>query len=87
MGKLCRANIDKAGGIILGGSSTVFVDGFPVALQGNSIQQHGDNPHADAKVINGNPNVVVDGIPVCMEGMSKGTCGHMATSTSSVSIG
>lgn len=87
MGSICRANIDKAGGLILGGSSTVFIDGYPVALEGNSIQGHGDNPHANAKIINGNPNVVVDGIAVCVSGTSKGTCDHIATSDSSVSVG
>ena len=90
MPRICRANIDKAGGIILGGSSTVFVDGYPVALEGNSIQIHepkDQRQHQIAKVINGNPKVIVDGIPVCMEGYSKGTCGHIATSGSSVDIG
>ena len=87
MASICRANIDKAGGLILGGSSTVFIDGYPVALEGNSIQSHGDNPHGNARIINGNSNIVVDGIAVCVSGSSKGTCGHIATSDSSVNIG
>ena len=84
MGNACRANIDKAGGIILGGSTTVSIDGFPVALQGNKILSHGDNPHKDAVVVNGSSQFVVEGIPVCVSGMSKGTCGHPATSSSTV---
>jgi uncharacterized Zn-binding protein involved in type VI secretion len=84
MGKVCRANIDKAGGIILGGSSTVFIDGFPVALQGNRISDHGDNEHNSPVVINGTSRFIVDGTPVIIEGYSKGTCGHLATSGSTV---
>lgn len=84
MGRVCRANIDRAGGIILGGSSSVLIDGFPVALQGNRISDHGDNEHNSPVVINGSSRFVVDGIPVVVEGFSKGTCGHLASSGSSV---
>jgi uncharacterized Zn-binding protein involved in type VI secretion len=86
MPRVCRAGIDKAGGLILGGSSTVFIDGFPVALQGNRISAHGDSPHNNAIIINGSSNFIIDGIPVCVEGLSKGTCGHIASSTSSVIV-
>lgn len=84
MGRVCRANIDKAGGLILGGSSNVFIDGFPVALEGNRIVSHDDDPHKNAILINGTSKFVVNGIPVCIEGISKGTCGHIASSNSSV---
>ena len=90
MARICRANIDKAGGVILGGSSTVFLDGYPVALEGNAIQKHephNQKKHQNAIVINGNPKIIVEGIPVCVEGYSKGTCGHIATSESSVNVG
>jgi len=87
MARICRANADKAGGLILGGSSTVFVDGYPVALLGDSIERHERSPHDTAKIINGSPKVFADNIPVCVEGYSRGTCGHIATSSSSVDIG
>lgn len=82
--KVCRANIDKAGGIILGGSSTVFIDGYPVALEGNRVADHGDNEHNSPIVINGTSRFIVDGLPVIVEGLSKATCGHIASSNSSV---
>lgn len=84
MGRVCRANIDKAGGLIVGGSSNVFIDGFPVALEGNRIVSHDNNPHNNAIMINGLSKFVVNGIPVCIEGVSRGTCGHIAFSGSSV---
>jgi len=88
MGRVCRANIDKAGGLIVGGSATVFIDGFPVSLQGDRIIPHDpkplEPPHSNAIMINGSSRFIVDGIPVCVEAMSKGTCGHLATSSSSV---
>jgi uncharacterized Zn-binding protein involved in type VI secretion len=82
--RVCRANIDRAGGIILGGSSTVFIDGYPVALEGNRVADHGNNEHDSAIVIGGASRFVVDGIPVILEGTSRATCGHIALSTSSV---
>lgn len=88
MGRVCRANIDKAGGLILEGSRTVLIDGFPVALEGNPIEDHGIGSHDDAVTINGSPKLIIDGIPVVVEGLSKGSCGHPAISTSSsVSVG
>lgn len=87
MANVCRANKDKAGGTILVGSSTVTIDGFPVALEGDVIQKHGNNEHEDAKVVGGTSKFIVDGKRVCISGISKGTCGHVAVSDSSVSIG
>lgn len=84
MGRVCRANIDKAGGLILGGSSTVLIDGYPVALEGNRVSNHDNSPHDSAIIINGSSKFIVDGIPVCIESISKATCGHLATSFSSV---
>jgi len=52
MGRVCRANIDTAGGIILEGSRTVLIDGFPVALEGNRIEDHGTGEHDNAIAVN-----------------------------------
>lgn len=83
MGRVCRAYIDTAGGIILEGSTTVLIDGFPVALEGNRIEDHGTGEHDNAITVNGSPRLIINGIPVIVEGMSKGSCGHPAVSTSS----
>jgi hypothetical protein len=81
MGRVCRANIDKAGGIILEGSKTVLIDGFPVALEGNRVQAHGT--HRDPVMVNGSQKFIIEGIPVIVEGTSKGSCGDPAISASS----
>lgn len=83
MGRVCRANIDTAGGIILEGSRTVLIDGFPVAIEGNRIEDHGTGEHDNAIAVNGTPRLIIDGIPVIVEGISKGSCGHPAVSSSS----
>ena len=83
MGKVCRANIDTAGGLILEGDRTVLIDGFPIALEGNRIQDHGNGKHDNASTINGTPRFIVNGIPVIIEGRSRGTCDHPAVSSSS----
>lgn len=83
MGRVCRANIDTAGGLILEGSKTVFIDGFPVALEGNRIEDHGTGSHDNAITVNGSSRFIVDGIPVIIEGVSRGSCDHPAVSSSS----
>jgi len=87
MPNICRANIDTAGGTILQGSSTVFLDGFPIALEGDPVQSHGIGEHNSAKMINGLATVIVDGKPICIEGVSKASCGHTAISSSSGTAG
>jgi len=81
-----RAFIDTAGGKILVGNSSFFVDGFPVALEGNPVEDHGDSPHDDAVMVQGNPNFVVGGIPVCTTA-SKASCGDPATGSATFFIG
>jgi len=88
---VCRANLDIAGGtggkgIILEGNPYFFVDGFPVAVEGNPVQDHGDSPHNNAVMIQGNPNFVIGGIPVCTIA-SQASCGHQPTGSSTFFIG
>lgn len=83
MPRVCRANIDKAGGLLLDGSKTVFIDGFPVALEGNRIQDHGTGKHDNAVAVKGTPKFIVEGIPVILEAYSEGSCGDPAVSVSS----
>lgn len=86
MAGVCRANIDKAGGIILVGIPSVLVDGMPIVVEGNPVQSHGNNPHDRSVMVKGNFSVTVNGIPVCTE-LSSSSCGHKATGSSKVSIG
>jgi uncharacterized Zn-binding protein involved in type VI secretion len=86
MAGVCRAFLDTAGGKILVGNQSFFVDGLPVALQGNPVESHGDSPHNDAVMVQGNPNFVIGGIPVCTIA-SKASCGDPATGSSNFFIG
>jgi uncharacterized Zn-binding protein involved in type VI secretion len=83
---VCRAFLDTAGGLILVGDSRVIVDGQPVAVEGNPVENHGRNEHSNATMINGNSRVVVGGIPVCTES-SQASCGDTPTGSSRVVIG
>lgn len=83
---ICRAFADKAGGTILVGNSSFFVEGFPVSLQGNPVEDHGDSPHDDAVMVQGNPNFVVGGIPVCTIA-SRASCGDVPTGSSTFFVG
>lgn len=56
-----RVGVDTAGGLVLGiGGPRVLVNGAVISLQGDSIQPHGDGPHAAPKTANPSPNVFVD---------------------------
>lgn len=81
-----RAYLDTAGGTILVGNPNFYLDGFPVAVEGNPVQSHGDSPHNNAVMVAGSPNFVVNGIPVCTA-TSQASCGHFATSSSSFGVG
>lgn len=83
---VCRANIDTAGGTILVGNPSFFVDGYPVSVQGNPVKDHGNNEHDEAVMIQGNPNFVVGGIPVCTTA-SQASCGHKPTGSSTFFVG
>ena len=83
---VCRANLDTAEGMILEGNPYFFVDGFPVAVEGNPVEDHGLNNHDNAIMIQGNPNFVVGGIPVCTVA-SQASCGHPPTSSSTFFVG
>lgn len=86
MAGVCRANLDKAGGTILIGVPSVLVDGMPIVVEGNPVRSHGDNPHNKAIMVNGNSSVTVGGIPVCTE-ISKASCGHRPSGSSTVFVG
>lgn len=83
---VCRANIDTAGGLILIGNPSFFVDGFPVSVEGNPVEDHGEGEHDNAVMVQGMSSFVVGGIPVCTMG-SRASCGHTPTGSSSFFVG
>ena len=78
MSGVCRAFQDTAGGLILDGIDTFLVDGMPICVEGNAVQDHGDGDHNNA--------VMTNGIPVCTEA-SRASCGHTPTGSSTFLIG
>lgn len=77
--KLARVGVDSAGGLILGGQQhTVFYNGNLVAVVGDSIQNHGSNPHNNAILTTGSTTVKINGISVVRAGDSA-SCGHLVT--------
>lgn len=83
---VCRANMDTAGGTILLGSPLLYVDGFPVAIEGNPVQSHGDSPHNAAIMLRGSSTFSVGGVAVCTTG-SRASCGHTPTGSSTFFVG
>lgn len=86
MAGISRAGIDTAGGVILTGSSTVRVNGFPIALNGAPVTPHGDDAHAGASMIATTGTVFVNGTAVVRAG-DAATCGDIASGSSTVNIG
>lgn len=83
---VCRANLDTAGGVILIGNPYFFVDGFPVSVEGNPVQDHGNNEHDNAVMVEGVQSFTVGGIPVCTMA-SQASCGDPPTGSSTFLIG
>jgi len=81
-----RAYLDTAGGTIQVGNPDFYLDGLPVAMQGNPVQSHGNNEHSSAVIVNGSPNFLINGIPVCTSA-SQASCGHQATGSSTFTVG
>lgn len=81
-----RAYLDRAGGTILVGNPDFYLDGLPVAMQGNPVEDHGNNEHSSAVIVNGSPNFLINGIPVCTSA-SQASCGHQATGSSTFTVG
>jgi uncharacterized Zn-binding protein involved in type VI secretion len=71
---------NQAGGAIMRGSGSVFVNGKPVGLHVSQITPHAPwgrphPPHDAAVTTDGSPTVFVDGVPVLRIG-SGNSCGH-----------
>lgn len=78
MPSVCRVTDTNAvGGQLLTGSSSVFIDGLPVALHPSKITPHipFKGKHKTAKTIKGSSSLMVDGKPVVLVG-DPTDCGH-----------
>lgn len=83
---ISRKNVDSAGGLAIGGSSNVRVNGAGVVRIGDAIQNHGPSPHSGVTMISGSSTVKVNGIGVCRAGDSA-SCGHTISGSSNVNAG
>lgn len=80
-----RAFFDSAGGMILGGATNVYANGFPVALLMKPVAGHGRNEHSSSVLIGGSPSVRANGQPVIRVGDSA-ACGHPVTGSGNVGV-
>ena len=81
MAKLSRkGDANAAGGKIVRGAGTVFVNGIAVGLHVSDITPHNNfkGPHRSAKTTQGSPTVFCEGVPVLRVG-SGNSCGHSIT--------
>lgn len=78
MPAILRQNIDYAGGLIIGGSPNVFVNGAGVVRVGDAVAPHGRGAHASAVMIGGSATVFCNGLQVCRVG-DPASCGDIGT--------
>lgn len=78
MPAILRKNIDYAGGLIIGGSTNVLVNGAGVVRVGDAVAPHGTGPHGSATMLSGSTTVFCNGIPVCRVG-DPATCGDLGS--------
>jgi uncharacterized Zn-binding protein involved in type VI secretion len=74
---------DIAGGVLIQGSSNVFVNGKPAVRKGDLVATHGKPPHAGPKMVGSSSSVFVNGKGVCRAG-DAASCGHTATGSGNV---
>jgi uncharacterized Zn-binding protein involved in type VI secretion len=77
---------DIAGGVIVQGSPTVFVNGKPAVRIYDLVSCHGLSPHSSPIIIQGSNSVFVNGKRVCRAG-DRANCGHPATGSKNVFAG
>ena len=78
---------DYAGGFIIDGSFSVFVNDLPVAVVGSYITPHASDPvHKDEFMITGFPAVLVEDSFICRTS-DVASCGHVLMSYSNVEAG
>jgi len=63
-------------GMVMGPCAvTVFCEGMPVSLIGDSVSPHGEPPHTNSFIVNGSFTVAAEGKFVARVG-STTSCGH-----------
>lgn len=87
MSSAARVGIDTAGsGLILDGSTSVFVGEYLLATKGSNVASHSPG-HSFVTVIEGSSSVFVEGKEVARIG-DQASCGHLLIGgDESVSIG
>jgi uncharacterized Zn-binding protein involved in type VI secretion len=83
---ISRKDTDTAGGTIIEGSGTVFVENKAVVRIGDAVAGHGIAKHAAPKMETGSGTVFANGIAVCRAG-DTADCGDAATGSGTVSAG
>jgi uncharacterized Zn-binding protein involved in type VI secretion len=66
---------NQAGGRIVRGAATVFINGIRAGLHVSPITPHGKGIHAGPVTTDGSPTVIVEGCPL-LRITSGNTCGH-----------
>ena len=59
------------------GAPTVFAEGSPVSIVGDSVSPHGEAPHTKATIKTGSGTVKANGKPVVVAQLSTASCGHV----------
>ena len=71
-----KGDTNQAGGAIVRGAKTVFVNGIPAGLHVSPITPHPPyDEHNSPTTTDGSPSVIVESCPVLRVG-SGNTCGH-----------
>lgn len=84
---IASIDIDTAGGDIVASASKTEFNGEKVVLDGDSVVPHGISPHNAATVPAGlNSSFYVENELVVVAG-DTATCGHVASGSSTVTVG
>lgn len=80
-----RKSRDVCGGVLISGSSDVFINQAPAVRRGDRIASHGLAAHRSPVIVGGSNNVFINNRPACRRG-DPGNCGHRATGSTNVFI-
>jgi uncharacterized Zn-binding protein involved in type VI secretion len=84
---IARRGLDAAGGAQRGGGQgSVYADGALVVVLGDSVDGHGEGPHAAPVMAGASAAVFAGGKPVCRAG-DPASCGHASTASEDVFAG
>lgn len=90
MAGVSRKNLDTAGGTLQDPPKQIpssfdfcYVEGYPIAVLGQSVAGHGLSPHDNATMKESSTFVFVNSVGVVRAG-DKATCDHQATGSTIV---